>query len=233
MGLWDTVKSVGWIYDPLTLQFTMDNPIVKVVRQAISIDERRCFYRQNSWGPARAGQDVKQVWFAGVHSDVGGSYPERESGLSQIALEWMIEEAQQFGLVVDQKRYQVVVPEAGQPSAAAVQAGDEDEEREYHAPPDFRGPIHKSLKGLWWLAEFIPKLYHDPREDYRRKLLIPCGRRRWIPEDSLIHESVFCRTGAGISCDPPNLPEEYEVERGTTRSTARNDATAGSAPPAP
>ena len=35
---------------------------------------------------------LKQVWFAGCHSDVGGSYPEPESRLSDIALSWMLEE---------------------------------------------------------------------------------------------------------------------------------------------
>ena len=38
-------------------------------------------------------EDVKQVWFAGVHCDVGGGYPEKESGLAKLALEWMLEEA--------------------------------------------------------------------------------------------------------------------------------------------
>jgi len=37
-------------------------------------------------------QDVLQVWFSGVHSDVGGSYPQLQSGLANITLEWMIEE---------------------------------------------------------------------------------------------------------------------------------------------
>ena len=34
-----------------------------------------------------------QLWFAGNHSDIGGSYPETESRLSDIALKWMIDEA--------------------------------------------------------------------------------------------------------------------------------------------
>src|SRR5262249_17837969 len=98
LGLWDTVSSVGWVFDPFTLAFTANNDSVRIVRHAISIDERRAFFRQNLWGeglilPDGTAQDVKQVWFAGCHSDVGGSYPERESGLSQIALEWMADEA--------------------------------------------------------------------------------------------------------------------------------------------
>ena len=34
-----------------------------------------------------------QLWFAGNHSDIGGSYPEAESRLSDIALQWMVGEA--------------------------------------------------------------------------------------------------------------------------------------------
>jgi T6SS, Phospholipase effector Tle1-like, catalytic domain len=45
-----------------------------------------------------------EVWFAGVHSDVGGSYPESESQLSQIALKWMLCEAALAGLLVDPDR---------------------------------------------------------------------------------------------------------------------------------
>ena len=61
------------------------NPDLKIVRHAMSIDERRAFFRQNLFGaPDNPTQDVKEVWFAGVHSDVGGSYPESESQFSKI-----------------------------------------------------------------------------------------------------------------------------------------------------
>jgi len=219
LGIWDTVKSVGWIYDPLTLQFTKNNPCVRVVRHAVAIDERRCFYRQNLWGSPDAGQDVKQAWFAGSHSDVGGSYPEKESGLSQIALQWMIEEAMCCGLEVDRKRYAAVVPQTT--SASGYRTDDEDQETEFHSPPDFRGPIHESLRGFWWIPEFIPKMYFDPREEYRKKLMIPRGRRRWIPEGSVIHESALCRMREPVMrYDPPNLPGQYQVIPNPVKSDA-------------
>src|SRR5450756_740209 len=51
----------------------------------------RAFFRQNLiHEPVSPAQNLKQVWFAGVHSDVGGSYAEAESGLSKIALRWML-----------------------------------------------------------------------------------------------------------------------------------------------
>ena len=44
----------------------------------MAIDERRCFFWPNLVRDLLPGQDIKQVWFAGVHSDVGGGYPEAE-----------------------------------------------------------------------------------------------------------------------------------------------------------
>jgi uncharacterized protein (DUF2235 family) len=201
LGLWDTVSSVGWIYDPLTLQFTSQNPSVRTVRHALSIDERRCFFRQNMWETPGAGQDVQQVWFAGSHSDVGGSYPEKESGLSQIALRWMIREAKASGLRIDDQQYGIVVPSDPQPVGV-----------EYHAVPDYAGMAHESLKGPWWIAEFIPKLYRDPRDHFAKKLKIPLGRRRWIPEGSAIDESVAKRLkDQNLMYRPSNIPESCIV----------------------
>ncbi|KAF1068934.1 MAG: hypothetical protein GAK45_01225 [Pseudomonas citronellolis] len=51
LGLFDTVTSTGWIYDPLIVPYTSRNPSVDIVRHAISIDERRCFFRSNLWRP--------------------------------------------------------------------------------------------------------------------------------------------------------------------------------------
>jgi hypothetical protein len=72
-------------------------------RHAIAIDENRADFSRLPWGwgkgvarPAEVEGAVKacvQMWFAGNHSDIGGSYPEPESRLSDIALEWMLGEA--------------------------------------------------------------------------------------------------------------------------------------------
>jgi uncharacterized protein (DUF2235 family) len=91
VGVWDTVSSVRWFANPLSLPYTSNNPDIKIGRHALAIDERRAFFRTNLWhqgeNPEDAGQrDMKQVWFPGSHCDVGGAYPESESGLSKIAL---------------------------------------------------------------------------------------------------------------------------------------------------
>jgi uncharacterized protein (DUF2235 family) len=99
LGVWDTVSSVGWVWEPAKFPFTAQNPSIDVIRHAVSVDERRRFFRQNLMQKAknrREGepeQDLKELWFAGVHSDVGGGYPEQDGGLWRVAFEWMLGEA--------------------------------------------------------------------------------------------------------------------------------------------
>ncbi|MBA9061610.1 uncharacterized protein (DUF2235 family) [Methylobacterium fujisawaense] len=72
---------------------------VRFARSANAIDETRADFDRVPWGgqaqdPVPGGPPTfRQVWFAGNHSDIGGSYPEAESRLSDIALGWMVAEA--------------------------------------------------------------------------------------------------------------------------------------------
>src|SRR6185503_541790 len=65
---------------------------------------RATWEERSSFGPTpwtsdpRADQHVEQVWFAGVHSDVGGGYP--DPALAEIALLWMADRARERGLVL-------------------------------------------------------------------------------------------------------------------------------------
>lgn len=67
VGVWDTISSVGWVGNPLRLPYTADNRDIDIGRHAISIDERRSFFRTNLWHPRLRGgpRDLKQVWFPG------------------------------------------------------------------------------------------------------------------------------------------------------------------------
>jgi uncharacterized protein (DUF2235 family) len=182
VGVWDTVSSVGWKDNPLKLPFSADNPDIHIGRHAISIDERRAFFRTNRWVPSaelteHGPKDVKQVWFAGVHCDVGGGYPEPDSGLSKIALKWMLEEAKAAGLLVNAAR---------QAEVLGLSPGSNYEK------PDPDAIQHESLKGAWYIAEWIRKPHYDWRTKtttMRRNR----GRRRTIPPASFVHESVFQR----------------------------------------
>jgi uncharacterized protein (DUF2235 family) len=201
VGVWDTVSSVGWVWDPLKLPYTGQNPDMVNGRHAVSIDERRCYFRNNLWGDPLTGQNIKQVWFAGVHSDVGGSYAFAESGLSQIALEWMLCEAVPFGLLVDPAKADQVlgrIPLTTIPLPPPV-------------PPNAAQGIHNSLTGAWWILEFLPHSYYDPVAK-KAKWRIPLGARRMIPEGSVLHETVREKLKIDPDYKPPNLPQSSKIE---------------------
>jgi uncharacterized protein (DUF2235 family) len=195
LGLWDTVSSVGWAWSPKHFQFTANNPSVQTIRHAVSLDERRTYFVQNLWTPESVpGQDCLQVWFPGVHCDVGGGYPEADGGLSKIALSWMVREAQVAGV-----RFHPATKER----VLGDQQGDY-----------VRATQHESLSGLWWLPEWIPKRVKDPAAQYNDRWIVPRGRHRYVAEGALIHASVFERmTRLPQQYRPPNLPQPHREVR--------------------
>lgn len=105
IGVWDTVESLaqdaGKNWHDAKL-----NPEVKFAYHAIAIDERRKNFPPTLWDEKNltSGQTMEQVWFAGVHSDVGGWYDER--GLSNCALHWMLSKAQKCGMDINESALQ-------------------------------------------------------------------------------------------------------------------------------
>jgi uncharacterized protein (DUF2235 family) len=204
IGVWDTVSSVGWILNPVKLPYTANNPSLKVIRHAISIDERRCFFRQNVFLDEHNGQDLKEVWFAGVHSDIGGGYPEAESGLSKITLQWMARESGTAGLIFDQDELDRVLG-IGMPGQ-----GDEN-----FVKPDYAGKLHNSLTANWWILEFFPaRRWRKINGQWVRKWTVPLGRSRVIPEGITVCQSVIDRkNNAACHYQPSNLPMAYNIEK--------------------
>ncbi len=110
VGAWDTVGALGIPFSFLGLLEKRDEfydtrigSNVAVARHAMAIDELRSDFEPTIWEP-RPGLDLKQVWFSGVHSNIGGSYaPDKETGglLSDIPLDWMMDEAEQAGLTIE------------------------------------------------------------------------------------------------------------------------------------
>ncbi|MGD0464752.1 MAG: DUF2235 domain-containing protein [Tepidisphaeraceae bacterium] len=135
VGVWDTVGALGipavfGNVDPAEYGFldTALHPDVLNAYQALAIDERRQEFPPTLWTSAPiAGQTIEQVWFSGVHSDVGGGYPETAPGLSDITLDWMIGKAAALGLAIDTSG-------PGYPSINAQTS---------------LGPIHESWNPLW------------------------------------------------------------------------------------
>lgn len=146
IGVWDTVGALG-IPDDLALLNILDDPDkwrfwdttlganVANARHAVAIDEMRASFTPTLWtnedGTARMDAGVKQLWFAGVHADVGGGY--QECGLSDIALRWMVDEAAGCGL-----RFNSDV--TGQIGAIRAQA-----------------PMHNSLRGVFGKLRTRPR----------------------------------------------------------------------------
>jgi uncharacterized protein (DUF2235 family) len=194
-GLWDTVSSYGWINSPIDLPFAGQNPIIRTGRHAVSIHEHRCCFQTNLWGPSLPRQDIRQVWFSGVHSDVGGSYEEDQAGLSKVAFEWVLLEAWKSGLAIDVDRANVVLGQRVKPFDFIPN----------YVKPDATGILHTLLKGAWWLLEYFPRT--DPRT-HGLQWSFPRGRwYRQIPECSFIHQSVL---DGGYATR--FLPKEFSIE---------------------
>lgn len=118
IGVWDTVNSLGLIMDSwnrvarkLGLFCFHDVRLRKNVMHAyhaLAIDEQRWYFYPRLWDSddiKRAKGEVEQVWFAGVHGNVGGSY--EDAGLSDIALNWMLCHAVNKGLRIDWKKLNI------------------------------------------------------------------------------------------------------------------------------
>ena len=100
IGVWDTVASVGWAWRRRFYRSTGLDPGIPFGCQALAVDENRWHFRPSLWdeGSSPEGQTIEQVWFPGVHSDVGGQGADRR--ISDITLEWMIDRAEARGLMV-------------------------------------------------------------------------------------------------------------------------------------
>ncbi|MCH8493927.1 MAG: DUF2235 domain-containing protein [Idiomarina sp.] len=109
IGVWDTVGALGIPFSLMGLfdrndEFydTKMGSNVSIVRHAMAIDEQRTDFEPTIWLP-RPEVDIKQIWFAGVHADVGGSYPPDENGIraSDTPLKWMLDEANSADLITE------------------------------------------------------------------------------------------------------------------------------------
>ncbi|MDO6586530.1 DUF2235 domain-containing protein [Salipiger sp. 1_MG-2023] len=191
LGVWDTVGALGIPQDfginllgrvgRLRFHDTRLGDNVATARHALAIDERRQSFAPTLWQGHGAGRDIRQVWFAGVHSDIGGGY--RERGLGDIALRWMIDEAAACGL--------------GFAPAALEQIA-----------PDPRGVMHRSVRGVFALLgrrrpRAVPRLAEETEAVHpgvaARRLTPPLDQAGYWPETALapgeaVRLDVFARS---------------------------------------
>ena len=105
IGVWDTVGALGipgsrFCAQDYTFHQTALGPYVRHAFQALAIDEKRGNFQAAPWAPplhAEVPQVLEQVWFAGVHSNIGGGYDDH--GLSDTTLLWMISQIRQYNLL--------------------------------------------------------------------------------------------------------------------------------------
>jgi uncharacterized protein (DUF2235 family) len=223
VGVWDTVASILvprsdrlFIPSLQTLPYTRKNPSVQVFRQAMAIDERRRMFRLNRWEDpqkfianpfknvsAHPDQDIKQVWFAGVHSDIGGGYPESESGLSKFPLRWMIDEAVNHGLIIDKANFNHMVNGYKRRGSSFN-----------YIAPDVSAKIHDSMTAGWKPLEWLPKSAKLKEWPGRRALFglyLPNSEPRLIPDDAFIHQSAIAKIKEDKTYTPSNIPKRYHI----------------------
>jgi uncharacterized protein (DUF2235 family) len=102
---WDTVKAAGLLRWEIHWPYTNTLPNVRRCRHAVSIDEKRRAFKHDPVTSITKDGSLEEVWFAGVHSDVGGTFDDHGPTLSTIPLKWMVEAAVQEGLLVKRSAY--------------------------------------------------------------------------------------------------------------------------------
>ncbi|HEX6375321.1 MAG TPA: DUF2235 domain-containing protein [Allosphingosinicella sp.] len=214
-----------WVW-PLTMPNYELSPKVAKARHALAIDDQRDAFQPLLWDEVREADVVKngrevivrldkqgqpvrkvvkarpgrleQVWFAGMHADVGGGYPDET--LSYVSLQWMMGETDLRFLKQHEDRIQ------GMANAY--------------------GPIHDSRAGLGSYYRFQPRnigAFLDPRTrgappaSVYRSLRDPELRRDGFGDHGLltevkIHKSVITRINTGTDGYAPiNLPPRYKI----------------------
>ncbi len=229
-------------YSPMTLRRhanVLSNPSVRIVLHALATDERRSMFRPlfwqaggryfgNRWGneSAERQQYVRQRWFPGYHSDIGGSPRERESGIGKLTLLWMLdalEAAEHQANREDRaKRRPSTKPELRDPPVGIAlnahrrrirfEATDRDEKSLDGLPyarPDAMAEIHISMKPGWVPLEILPKSIKR-REWPKRvpifwKWYLPLEEPRYIPDEHELDESLIDRMRDWPFYRPQNL----------------------------
>jgi uncharacterized protein (DUF2235 family) len=182
LGLFDTVKATKVFGRDIAWPYTRSLPNVRVIRHAVSIDEKRPQFEEYLVKPDPDQQypALKQVWFAGVHSDVGGGFEEDSNlTLSKITMRWILDGAIRRGLKVRSGKYKYHLTKLGEKEACSDMRSTETGWRFLQAP---------------W------------------RWLVKPWRTRPIPDGATIHSSVEIRMDKRDPKYQPVLPANFFVE---------------------
>lgn len=218
MGVWDTVAAYGLPLDEMTRgvskfivplelpDHALNRGRVARACQALALDEERTTFHPELWDERTSppepfdpdaerfirNEQISQVWFAGVHSNVGGGYP--DDSLAYVPFVWMITEAQRCGLIFKSDQ--------GRPPA------DPDTFKNAISRRDKDGRLYDSRAGLGSYYRYGPrKLAELCNEIFSRKR----GDAVFVARPK-IHESAFKRIGnRAHAYAPSGLPAVYDV----------------------
>lgn len=232
LGVWDTVAAYGlpvqemtrgidlWFWPIAPTDRSLHDNIDRACH-ALAIDDERTTFHPLLWTETVPGNPrataalqkrLSQVWFAGMHSNVGGGYP--DDSLSYVSLDWMMEEAAASGLIFAKgvradvnaaakaAKLKLKVPEEGD-RAASIANGKMHDSRGGSGVYYRYGPRH-----ITNLCNFSEK--KDPRDDVSID----------IPK---IHHTVLERIRHGDDRYAPiGMPGKYAVvtEDGSVRPPA-------------
>ncbi|QIS18936.1 phospholipase effector Tle1 domain-containing protein [Nocardia terpenica] len=187
LGVFDTAGAMGipritsWRYRFHDVQLP---PNVHCARQALAIDERRRVFAPSLWkvtdqadGESRSRDRVKQVWFKGVHNDIGGGFD--DTTLADVPLRWMVGEAEKQGLEIDRDSLEHML--------------------DSRSTPDSSPHLHNSLTLGYRLFNMIGLLL-DPRNP---RIYWDSWRRLSNPDDRWVYLASTAQPGASYA--PPNL----------------------------
>jgi uncharacterized protein (DUF2235 family) len=234
VGVWDTVAAYGMPIDEMTRGIHQylwpielpHNHLTKSIEracQALALDEERTTFHPQVWdepaginpanGPQRfiGDERLSQVWFPGVHSNVGGGYP--DDSLAYIPFVWMITEAQRCGLRFKSDH-------ANEPPTSNVLRADPDTFKSATSKRDKDGRMYDPRKGLggyyrYGPRKLVPTFYRETRKEEDDEIVV--GRAK-------IHESVFKRlANRAHAYAPVGLPPFYDVVREDTGEVVSPD----------
>lgn len=194
LGLWDTVAAYGLPVEEWTigidrylwpLELPDRKPWSKIEQacHALSIDDERTTFYPVLWDESdvQPGK-IAQVWFAGVHANVGGGYP--DDSLAGVPFQWILTQAQAAGLVLK------VTPQ--QPDAVLVADSSRDRD----------GRLYDSRRGFASYYRYGPRDIGALCNDDYNHVRAPVR----------IHHSVFERIESGATAYAPiSIPDSYEL----------------------
>jgi uncharacterized protein (DUF2235 family) len=159
-------------------------------------------------------QRISQVWFTGVHSDIGGGYP--QDGLSYVAFDWMLDRAKGYGLrYFDEQRRLLVDPQIyptdklndSRKGLAGYYRYHPRNILELYKAPPYKPSIRDDFHRIWLLLWHTPdpqlEILPDLHPDMRAAGVLP------VPK-ATIHDSVFNRIKSGTDrYAPVVIPATY------------------------